>query len=73
LPKKDQIDFDLLVAKINELNIVSGEGVFKVEHTADGARLKVKFLAHCCIFIHEEKLELFFAAVLELRNCCIWR
>jgi hypothetical protein len=41
LPADQDIDFDLLVTKINELNIVSGEGVFKIQHTADGARLKV--------------------------------
>lgn len=44
LPTEPSIDFNLLVSRVNELNILSGEGVFKVEHTADGARLKVSHL-----------------------------
>ena len=40
------IDFNQLVARINELNVLSGDGTFKIQHTVDGARLKVSW---CCI------------------------
>lgn len=35
-----KIDFDLLLANIRDLNVIAGEGVAKVQHTTDGARLK---------------------------------
>jgi hypothetical protein len=53
LPREERIDFNVLVAKINELNIISGEGVFKIERTADGARLKVNDHAYFNAVIDE--------------------
>jgi len=46
LPQQFEIDFNLFVTKVKELNVLCGEGVFKIEHTADGARLKVS-LNYC--------------------------
>ncbi|KFP69296.1 UBX domain-containing protein 11, partial [Acanthisitta chloris] len=37
---KQQIDFDLILKNIKYLNILAGEGIFQVEHTPRGARLR---------------------------------
>ncbi len=39
------IDFDQILGNINELNILAGEGISKIQHTIDGARLKVNTFA----------------------------
>ena len=48
-----QVDYDLLLRNINELNVIAGEGVSKIEKTKDGARLKVRYLIfhshHTCM------------------------
>lgn len=36
------IDFDLVLENIAELNALAGDGVAKIQHTVDGARLKVR-------------------------------
>ena len=35
------IDFELFAKNINELSILAGDGIAKIHHTPDGARLKV--------------------------------
>ena len=35
-------DYDLVVANISELNILAGDGTHQIQHTTDGARLKVR-------------------------------
>ena len=35
------MDFDQVIHNINELNELAGAGVSKIQHTTDGARLKV--------------------------------
>ena len=35
------VDYDLVIRNIEELNILAGEGVAKIQQTQDGARLKV--------------------------------
>ncbi|XP_021354051.1 UBX domain-containing protein 11-like isoform X3 [Mizuhopecten yessoensis] len=35
-----EIDFNIIIANIKELNVLAGEGVSKIQHTTDGARLK---------------------------------
>ncbi|KAK3578076.1 hypothetical protein CHS0354_006725 [Potamilus streckersoni] len=36
-----KVDYNLLIENIQELNILAGEGVSKIQHTIDGARLKM--------------------------------
>ena len=38
------VDYDLVIRNIEELNILAGEGVAKIQQTPDGARLKVGLL-----------------------------
>ncbi|XP_069130862.1 UBX domain-containing protein 11-like isoform X3 [Argopecten irradians] len=35
-----EIDFNVIIENIKELNVLAGEGVSKIQHTTDGARLK---------------------------------
>ena len=35
------IDYDKLMENIKDLNVLAGEGVHRIQHTTDGARLKV--------------------------------
>lgn len=35
-----EVDYDIVIQKIKELNVLVGDGVTQVEHTKDGARLK---------------------------------
>ena len=35
------VDYDRIIQNIEELNALAGEGVGQVQHTADGARIKV--------------------------------
>ena len=35
------IDYNLVIANINDLNVLAGDGTHKIQHTTDGARLKV--------------------------------
>ncbi|NXQ84898.1 UBX11 protein, partial [Nyctibius grandis] len=35
-----QIDFDLILEKVKDLNVLAGEGVSQIEHTPGGARLR---------------------------------
>ena len=44
------VDFDLVVENIAELNALAGDGVAKIQHTVDGARLKVRFIYKCIEF-----------------------
>ncbi|XP_067399437.1 UBX domain-containing protein 11 isoform X2 [Emydura macquarii macquarii] len=37
---KYQIDFDLILENLKDLNVLAGEGVSQIEHTAGGARLR---------------------------------
>ncbi len=41
VPQQFKMDFDLVLENINELNTLAGEGIAKIQHTTDGARLKV--------------------------------
>ncbi|KAL3882584.1 hypothetical protein ACJMK2_028914 [Sinanodonta woodiana] len=36
-----KVDYNLLIENIQELNILAGDGVTKIHHTVDGARLKM--------------------------------
>ena len=38
---KFSVDYDRLIENIKDLNVLAGEGVSKVHHTTDGARLRV--------------------------------
>ena len=40
---KLQVDYNLIVENIKELNALAGDGVAKIQHTTDGARLKVTY------------------------------
>lgn len=35
------VDYDAILKNVNELNILAGEGQAKIQHTVDGARLKI--------------------------------
>ncbi|XP_064327680.1 UBX domain-containing protein 11 [Phalacrocorax carbo] len=35
-----QIDFDLILEKVKDLNVLAGEGISQIEHTPGGARLR---------------------------------
>uniref|UniRef100_A0A663EN52 UBX domain-containing protein 11 n=1 Tax=Aquila chrysaetos chrysaetos TaxID=223781 RepID=A0A663EN52_AQUCH len=37
---KLQIDFDLILEKVKDLNVLAGEGISQIEHTPGGARLR---------------------------------
>ncbi|XP_026719331.1 UBX domain-containing protein 11 isoform X2 [Athene cunicularia] len=37
---KRQIDFDLILEKVKDLNVLAGEGISQIEHTPGGARLR---------------------------------
>ncbi|KFV41832.1 UBX domain-containing protein 11, partial [Tyto alba] len=37
---KHQIDFDLILEKVKELNVLAGEGISQIEHMPGGARLR---------------------------------
>ena len=37
------VDYNQIIKHIEELNVLAGEGVAKIQHTTDGARLKVRF------------------------------
>ncbi|XP_014804099.1 PREDICTED: UBX domain-containing protein 11 [Calidris pugnax] len=37
---KHQIDFDLILEKVKDLNVLAGEGISQIEHTPGGARLR---------------------------------
>ncbi|NXS94938.1 UBX11 protein, partial [Jacana jacana] len=34
------IDFDLILEKVKDLNVLAGEGISQIEHTPGGARLR---------------------------------
>lgn len=40
---KFTVDYDRVIENIKDLNVLAGEGVSKIQHTTDGARLRVKF------------------------------
>lgn len=40
---KFTVDYDRLIENIKDLNVLAGEGVSKIHHTNDGARLRVNF------------------------------
>lgn len=40
VPTLPKLDYDIILEKIKELNLLAGDGVAKVERTKDGARLK---------------------------------
>lgn len=45
LPSDDfNINYDQFAKNIHDLNVLAGEGIAKIEHTSDGARLKVTIL-----------------------------
>ncbi|KAJ8315413.1 hypothetical protein KUTeg_007563 [Tegillarca granosa] len=35
-----KVDYDVMVENIQDLNVLAGEGISKIQHTTDGARLK---------------------------------
>ena len=35
------VDYDLIISNINDLNVLAGDGTHTIQHTTDGARLKV--------------------------------
>lgn len=37
---KPPIDFDLILENLKDLNVLAGEGVSQIQHTAGGARLR---------------------------------
>jgi len=39
-----RVDFDKLMENLKELSILAGDGISKIQHTTDGARLKVYML-----------------------------
>ena len=41
VPKEFTVDYDVIIENVKELNILAGEGISKIQHTVDGARLKV--------------------------------
>lgn len=40
---KFAVDYDRLIENIKDLNVLAGEGVSKIHHTNDGARLRVNY------------------------------
>ena len=42
VPEEFTVDYDLIIENVKELNILAGEGISKIQHTVDGARLKVR-------------------------------
>lgn len=40
---KFTVDYDRLIENIKDLNVLAGEGVSKIHHTNDGARLRVNY------------------------------
>ena len=43
LPEEFTVDYDVVIENVKELNILAGEGISKIQHTIDGARLKVRY------------------------------
>ena len=41
-PGEFKVDYDLVINNIADLNVLAGDGTHKIQHTTDGARLKVR-------------------------------